>query len=251
MKLKNKLKVILFTIAMLPVHFMAQSSSEDVLKGLKKSEKPVRQFDGESIPIYLSGGKRVQGMEMMEAVQSGNYAPEQYEDENGNIKAILFRKLTEKEIADNKEDARKEMAEKKVEIKPAKDFSVTDIHGRSYNLKDLKGKIVVLNFWFTKCKPCLIEIPELNKLVDKYSQKDVVFLGITFDNKKVLQNFLTKKEFKYHIIPGAKGTISKYQVNSYPTHVIIDKNSNIVFSSNGLDPDTVTKIDYNIDKLIH
>ncbi|NIF07382.1 TlpA family protein disulfide reductase [Chryseobacterium sp. Tr-659] len=250
MKLKIKFKILVFVIGMLPLHFMAQSSAEDVLKGLKKSEKPLTSFNGESVPVYLPEGKRVKGMEMMEAVQSGNYDIEQYEDENGNIKAIMFRKLTEKEIADNKEATRKKMAEKQFEIKPAKDFTVVDMQGKSYNLKELKGKIVVINFWFTQCKPCLIEIPELNNLVDKYSEKEVVFLGITFDNKKVLQNFLPKKTFKYNIIPNAKNIISLYDVNSYPTHIIIDKNSNIVFSTSGLGQETVTELDYNINKLL-
>ncbi|AYZ14137.1 TlpA family protein disulfide reductase [Chryseobacterium arthrosphaerae] len=248
MKLKSKLKILVLIIGMIPLHLMAQSTPEEVLKGLKKSEKKLERFDGESVPVYLPDGKRVRGGEMMEAVMKGDYAPEQYEDEKGNIKAIMLRQLSEEEIAMVKSKSKKR-AEKQSEIKPSKDFTVVDMNGKSYSIKELKGKTVVINFWYTRCKPCLMEMPELNELVDKYSEKGVVFLGITFDDKKVVKNFLSKKAFKYNIIPNARDIISLYEISNYPSHIIIDENSNIVFSATGLEKETVANLDNYIAKL--
>jgi len=57
----------------------------------------------------------------------------------------------------------------------APDFSAVDMNGNSYSLGILKGKVVVINFWFVECKPCVIEMPELNEIVEKYKSEEVVF----------------------------------------------------------------------------
>ncbi|KXH83513.1 TlpA family protein disulfide reductase [Chryseobacterium kwangjuense] len=251
MILKTKLKILILIVSLIPLQFISQVSEIEALRGLKKSEKPLGKFDGESVPVYLPDGKRIKGKEMMETVNGGNYTMEQYENEKGEIKAILFKKLSDEEIMKIKELSKKRMLEKQMTSIPAKDFTVKDVKGNVYKLKDLKGKIVVINFWFTKCKPCLIEIPELNKLVDKYSTKEVVFLGITYEEKEILNNFLNKQEFKYNIIPSAKNIISLYNVNGYPTHLIINQDSKITFSATGLSNNIVEEIDYNIERLLN
>src|ERR1700721_19361 len=65
---------------------------------------------------------------------------------------------------------------------PAPDFSLTSLDGKSYKLGELKGKTIVLNFWFTACMPCREEMPGLNELVKSYqNDRNVVFIAITFD----------------------------------------------------------------------
>ena len=54
-------------------------------------------------------------------------------------------------------------------------FAAVDMNGNSYSLGILKGKVVVINFWFVECKPCVIEMPELNEIVEKYKSEEVVF----------------------------------------------------------------------------
>ncbi len=82
--------------------------------------------------------------------------------------------------------------------KPAPPFSVKTLSGDNYSDQSLLGKTVVINFWFIKCKPCVDEIPKLNKLVKKYTHnKDVVFLSISFDQEKDIRSFLEKNPFKY------------------------------------------------------
>lgn len=108
--------------------------------------------------------------------------------------------------------------------KPAPEFTATDLNGKSYKMDELKGKTVVLNFWFIGCKPCVMEMPHLNKLVAKYGSEDVVFIAFALDSEVALKKFLVKNPFNYNIIPDA-GKIAQdnFKVNSFPTSIIIDK----------------------------
>src|SRR4029077_4076098 len=63
---------------------------------------------------------------------------------------------------------------------PLADFTVTDLNGRTISSADLRGKVVLVNFWATWCPPCRAEIPNLIKLQDKYRDQLVV-LGISED----------------------------------------------------------------------
>jgi thiol-disulfide isomerase/thioredoxin len=59
----------------------------------------------------------------------------------------------------------------------APEFDVVAVDGKRLKLSALKGKVVVLNFWFIGCAPCIAELPALNKLVDEYKGEDVVFIA--------------------------------------------------------------------------
>jgi peroxiredoxin len=112
----------------------------------------------------------------------------------------------------------------------APSFAVTTLEGKQFELNALRGKIVVLNFWFIGCAPCIAEIPELNKLANDYKeQKDVVFLALALDAAENLREFLKKHEFGYNIAASAQDTIvGKFEANSFPTHIIIDRDGKVV-----------------------
>jgi thiol-disulfide isomerase/thioredoxin len=125
----------------------------------------------------------------------------------------------------------KKVAAKKDSSKIAPDFDVVSLKKEKLKLSELKGKIVVLNFWFTGCGPCKVEIPELNKLVDKY--KDVVFIAFSLDEEKRLKSFLKKTIFNYHVIPESDKIAKDYQISLYPSHIIINQKSEIYYKSIG------------------
>ena len=108
--------------------------------------------------------------------------------------------------------------------KNAPEFELTDLQGKKWSLKKLQGKVVVLNFWFTTCIPCINEIPELNSLVQDYKDKNVVFLGLTFSTKDQVKKFLIKHPFDYTLLPGSEEANKKYNVSSWPASMVIDKN---------------------------
>lgn len=120
------------------------------------------------------------------------------------------------------------------DYKKAPEIAGKDLSGNQVNLSSLQGKVVVINFWSIGCGPCIVEMPELNKLVEKYkSRKDVVFLAITGDENEKLKKFLAKKEFNYQIVNQTDQASSKYDTNALPVHLIIDKQGYIINQSVG------------------
>jgi len=117
--------------------------------------------------------------------------------------------------------------------KPAPGFEIKTIDGDSLRLADLRGKVVVLNFWFIGCAPCRVEISGLNKLVEEFASGDVVFIGLALDNADSLRDFLKTIPFKYRIATVAQSIVSQYGVSVYPTHVIINKQGEIEFFMTG------------------
>jgi thiol-disulfide isomerase/thioredoxin len=88
--------------------------------------------------------------------------------------------------------------------------------------KNLRGKIIVLDFWFTKCAPCVASIPELNHLAKQFPE--VVFLSVTFDEPKVIDKFLDKMVMYYPVgsDPEQK-TIRAYGVSAFPETFLINE----------------------------
>jgi len=231
---------------------------DDFLAGLTKATAPNLEFAenkvvGDGIPLYKSTGERIQDKDMANVISETNLTPIAYLNNEKQIKAFVLTELTPQEInmrvilsrlATAKIENTKKMAGKKG--KEAASFYVYDISGKAYTLEDLKGKIVVLNFWFIACKPCVKEIPDLNKLVEKYSDKDVVFIGLTHDKKEPLETFLGKTKFNYNIIAENTEVADLYEVSSYPTHFVIDKDSMIELALSGGSLNVLEQIDQAI-----
>jgi len=227
------------------------SLNKEYLKGLTKvggrdwSSNDLR-FAKEGIINYNIDGKIIKENEMKQALTSGNYMSDHYMDNKKVIKAVVLRMATEDEKKRKKErEAPSELIGKDASI-----FTAFDINGNEYSLNNLKGKIIVMNFWYVECKPCVREMPELNILVEKYKNKDVVFLGFATNDKSKIDSFLKKNIFSYNIIPNSKKIAAEYKVLAYPTHLIIDKNSKIVFSTIGFGSRTITDIEKTIESLI-
>jgi peroxiredoxin len=114
------------------------------------------------------------------------------------------------------------------------DFSSTEISGDTIKISKLKGKIVVINFWFIDCHPCIAELPGLNRLVDEYKWKDILFLAITWESvKRIYSDFLSKYKLDFIIIPNAQTVIDKVAGTGYPTTYIIDQRGIIKTAWNG------------------
>ncbi len=124
----------------------------------------------------------------------------------------------------------------------APDFKVSSIDGKTFDSEKLKGKVVVLNLWFVNCPNCVEEIKLLNKLVDEYTKKDVVFIGLATNDKAKLESFLKKNPFKYNIIPKAMQTILSFgepdkngEINiPFPMHVVVNRDGKIVVRRSGI-----------------
>ncbi len=104
------------------------------------------------------------------------------------------------------------------------DFKINSISGQELNAEKLKGKILVINFWFIACAPCIAEMPALNQLVSEYKDKNVLFLGFTYESKEdIVSMFLPKVKFDFNVVPNAQFVEDSFGVSSHPTMFIVDK----------------------------
>ncbi|MGN8071203.1 TlpA family protein disulfide reductase [Mucilaginibacter sp. 22184] len=109
-------------------------------------------------------------------------------------------------------------------------FSTHDMNGKKVKLKDLRGKVVMLNFWFIGCPPCRAEIPELNKLVELYKDNpNVVFLAVALDQRWDIRTFMKTNPFNFEIIDDGRSIADIYKIHLYPTSVILDKEGKVAF----------------------
>lgn len=120
---------------------------------------------------------------------------------------------------------------------PAPDFDLTlygtDTRqaGDALRLSDLKGKPVVLNFWFPSCPPCVAEMPDFERVFQQHKTYGVEFVGVQLvgiDSAEDGQNFVNEIGVTYALGPDEDDIINKYKVSSFPTTVFIDKEQNIV-----------------------
>lgn len=117
--------------------------------------------------------------------------------------------------------------------KPIPKFALKDLNGKTLKLEDFKGKPMVINFWFTSCPPCVMEMPELNRIKSLPEYSDVSFLAITFDNKDKVKKFLTKKQFDFIHLVNAK-EYCEYFTTDYPINLFVDKNGIVTDLQGGM-----------------
>ncbi len=127
-------------------------------------------------------------------------------------------------------------------------FEYKDLNGNIVNSEKLKGKTIVLNFWSTTCEPCIKEIPQLNKLVEKMKNKDIVFIGLAFNSPEsvLLKSFLPQHPFLYQIV-SVNG--DDYSIRSLPTHIVINKDQIVVGVFEGGSQENIMKIEAILNEL--
>ena len=116
--------------------------------------------------------------------------------------------------------------------KPVPDFSLTTFEGQTYRLGDLRGKVVLINFWASWCKPCEQEAADLESAWRKYKDSgDVVFLGIAWtDTEKKSLEYLAKFQITYPNGPDLGTRISQaFRTTGVPETYIIDKDGNLAY----------------------
>jgi peroxiredoxin len=117
----------------------------------------------------------------------------------------------------------------------APQWSLRSLKGETINLADLKGKIVLIDFFYESCYPCMLALPKLMSLYEKYKSKGLVVIGIDPYDKKEdeLKSFLANRGVTYDVLLGGKDIARDYHLSGYPTVYILDKNGKILFDFSG------------------
>jgi thiol-disulfide isomerase/thioredoxin len=167
-----------------------------------------------------------------------------YVRKNGNDQGFdqylkgLNEKFSNKLLADLEENIIKE---------PAPDFSLQDLEGNQVILSELKGKVVVLDFWATWCTYCLDSFPGMQETIKKYhGQDDIRFLFIDSweyvekeEKKQTVADLMAKKKLSFRVLLDLEDkVIEAYKIRSIPTKLIIDKEGNIRFKKIGFEGNT-------------
>ena len=121
--------------------------------------------------------------------------------------------------------------------KPAPDFTLKDATGSPVKLSDLRGKVVLLNFWATWCGPCQLEIPWFVQFEQQFRSNGLEVVGVSMDEDgwKVVKPWVTAHKVNYRIVLGDESIGQLYGgVENLPTTYMIDREGKVAFVHVGL-----------------
>ena len=117
----------------------------------------------------------------------------------------------------------------------APDFTLSDPSGRSVHLRDLRGKVVVVDFWATWCGPCRALMPHIQKMHEQLAAKGLTILGLDVgEDAATVAKFAKEQSYTFRLLLDAEPEItSRYFVQAYPTTFVIDRAGRIAFRDMG------------------
>ena len=118
------------------------------------------------------------------------------------------------------------------ELRQQADFSLADLGGRDWSLKDLRGKVVLVNFWATWCPPCRKEIPDLEALYKRFKAGGLVVLGISDEPATKVQPFVRQEKISYPVLLDLGRKVNGlYSVSGIPMSFVYDRSGKLVAES--------------------
>jgi peroxiredoxin len=133
----------------------------------------------------------------------------------------------------------------------APDFALKNPAGETVSLKDLKGKVVLLDFWATWCPPCRAAMPGIQAIHEKYKDKGVVVLGMNFNDNGNPKAYMEKNKFTYGLLLNAETVGGVYGIGGIPHFVVIGPDGKIEYAGVGYGgKKTDEDIEAAIEKLV-
>ncbi len=114
----------------------------------------------------------------------------------------------------------------------ALDFTLTDLSGKSWRLKQLKGKVVLVNFWATWCQPCRKEVPDLETLYKQFQPQGLLILGISDDDPEKVRAFVQEQGVRYPVLLDPDSKVNELlHINGIPKTFVYDREGKVVAQS--------------------
>ena len=122
-------------------------------------------------------------------------------------------------------------------------FTGTSLDGTSFDLSEMRGSVVVMTFWSTKCEICHVEFPKLNRVIKSFDGKKVVFLSFTMENDAKVEAFLRTNHLDTQVLPNSFGTLLQYADRDkngnldmgFPSYFVINDAGLVEYRSSGYD----------------
>ena len=112
------------------------------------------------------------------------------------------------------------------------DFTLTDLQGKAWHLQDLRGKVVLVNFWATWCPPCRKEMPDLETLFNRFKDQGLVVLAISDEEAAKVSPFVAERKISYPILLDPERKVNEtFQVEGIPKSFVYDRGGKLVAQS--------------------
>lgn len=108
---------------------------------------------------------------------------------------------------------------------PAPDFTLLDLNGQTVTLSSLRDNVVLINFWTTTCKPCLVELPYLQQLYTRYKDRGLIVLATavyTVGSDAPIRAYVADQGYTFPVLLDSRGISRQYGVRGIPATFIVD-----------------------------
>jgi peroxiredoxin len=121
---------------------------------------------------------------------------------------------------------------------PAPDFTLKSASGQNLRLRELRGEVVLINFWATWCGPCRQEMPLLNKIHEQYRKAGFTLLGVNIDDDPAAARDMARKlGVSFPVLLDTDKRVSKlYDVDTMPATLLVDRNGKVRYVHRGYRP---------------
>jgi thiol-disulfide isomerase/thioredoxin len=143
-------------------------------------------------------------------------------------------------------------AARELRAKPAADLTLRTLDGEELSLASLRGKVVLLNFWFPACAPCRAEFPYLQQLYARHRDAGLEVVAVdTTSASEAARRFLAERKIAFRSLEGSQEVASSFGVAATPTSLLIGRNGKVYFRHAGFDgPAGVAQMEREIAELL-
>ncbi|MCB2211278.1 TlpA family protein disulfide reductase [bacterium] len=248
--------------------FYRYSNALDATNSLDEAVRYFSSLEGElaaTARVYLAatwvrkGSEKKAWKALNEAIELGYDTPgelhgvEELEPLHGTKKWEKALKAVKQNRIDSAPERRAEALADKMDL-AAPALPMVGVNGEAVTLADLRGKVVIIDFWATWCGPCRMAMPEINEFTRDYADKDVVVISLNVweDAAEKAKKFMVEKDYAMELMwaTGDEQPTDLFEVTGIPTLVVIDKEGVIRFKEVGYEEGLREKLGWFADNLL-